>query len=141
MPLLFEIVNRLGAGAASGSVTSWRHAVAPVVAALALALAVFTQTQPLAFLVMPALLWVGLQGDPLVARDRERARRGRRQRGNRRGHGPFAESTLTVSLIVLAAFSATVATSSLVLCAIAAERKRAREEVEAAAERARAARP
>ena len=132
VPLLFEIVNRLGAGP-ERSVTSWRHAVAPVAVSLALALVVFAQTEPLAFLVMPALLWVGLRGDPLVGTIVNALVAGVAGRATVAGHGPFAESELTVSLIVLAAFSATVATSSLVLCAIAAERKRAREEVEAAA--------
>ena len=67
VPLLFEIVNRLGAGP-ERSVTSWRHAVAPVAVSLALALVVFAQTQPLAFLVMPALLWVGLAATRSSAR-------------------------------------------------------------------------
>ena len=131
-PLLFEVANRLGGGA-DRFVTPWRRAVAPIAVSLGLALAVFAQTQPLAFLVMPVLVWVGLRGDPLLGAIVYTLVAGVGGIATETGHGPFADSKLTVSLIVFAAFSAAVATSTLVLCAIAAERKRAQEGVETAA--------
>ena len=133
-PILFEVVN-LATERGRPRVTSWPKAAAPVLTALMIALAVFTQEQPVAFLVMPVLLWVGLQGEPLIAAVVNAVVIGVASVATFLDDGPFVGSDITRNLLVLAAFTATVASSSLILCAIASERQRAQQDVEAAAER------
>ena len=131
-PILFEVVNRTVLRR-ERLVVSWPRASAVIGTASVVALAVFTQEEPIAFLVIPVLLWAGLEGAPLIAATVNAVIVGIASIATRVGHGPFAGSNPTDNLIVLAAFTATVAISSLILCAVAAERKRAHHELEAAA--------
>jgi signal transduction histidine kinase/CheY-like chemotaxis protein/HPt (histidine-containing phosphotransfer) domain-containing protein len=131
-PILFEVVDRTVLRR-ERLVASWPRSSAVVGAAAILALAVFTQDAPIAFLVIPVLLWAGLEGAPVIAATVSAVIVGIAWSVTVAGHGPLAGSTLTNNLIVLAAFTATVAISSLVLCAVAAERKRAYDEIGTAA--------
>ena len=131
-PILFEVVDR-AVLRRERLVASWPRSSAVVGAAAVVALAVFTQDAPIAFLVIPVLLWAGLEGAPVIAATVSAVIVGIAWSVTVAGHGPLAGSTPTDNLIVLAAFTAMVAISSLVLCAVAAERKRAYDEVEAAA--------
>ena len=131
-PILFEVVNRTVLRR-ERLVVSWPRSSAVVGVAAVVALAVFTQEAPIAFLVIPVLLWAGLGGDPLIATTVNAVIVGIAWSATVAGHGPFVGSSLTHDLIVLAAFTATVAISSLVLCAVAAERKQAHDELQAAA--------
>ena len=131
-PILFEVVDR-AVLRRERLVASWPRSSAVVGAAAVVSLAVFTQDAPVAFLVIPVLLWAGLEGAPVIAATVSAVIVGIAWSVTVAGHGPLAGSTLTHNLIVLAAFTAIVAISSLVLCAVAAERKRAYDEVEAAA--------
>src|SRR5688572_28863984 len=65
-PILFEAINRTVLRG-ERLVVSWPKALALVGAAAVVALAVFTQEAPIAFLVIPVLLWAGLEGVPVVA--------------------------------------------------------------------------
>ena len=130
-PILFEVVNRTLRR--ERLVVSWPKAVALAGAAAVVAVAVFTQEAPIAFLVIPVLLWAGLEGVPVVAATVSGVIVGIASFATVAGVGPLAGSSLTHNLIVVAAFTATVASSSLVLCAVAAERKRAHDAIEAAA--------
>jgi signal transduction histidine kinase/CheY-like chemotaxis protein/HPt (histidine-containing phosphotransfer) domain-containing protein len=138
-PLLFEAIERFTTRGRRIVMPSARF-VAPIGVSAVLAVAIFAQRQQLEFLVIPVLLWVGMSGDPLVGATVNAIVAGVGIIATTAGHGPFAGSGLTVHLLVLAAFTATVIVSSLVLCAIAAERRRALEEVEASAEELRIAR-
>ena len=132
VPILFEVVDRMVLRG-ERLVVSWPRSLPVVAAAAVIGLAVFTRQAPVAFLVIPVLLWAGLEGVPLIAASVNAMIVGIASITTRAGRGPLAGSDLTDNLIVLAAFTATVAISSLVLCAVAAERKHAHEELETAA--------
>ena len=93
-PILFEVVNRTVLRR-ERLVVSWPRSSAVVGAASVVALAVFTQEAPIAFLVIPVLLWAGLEGAPLIAATVNAVIVGIASVATVAGHGPFAGSNLT----------------------------------------------
>ncbi len=85
-------------------------------------------------LLAPLLVWAALRFEQRGAALATFAMAGIALWGTERGHGPFARGTIELSLFDLQAFIGVTAGTFLVLGAATAERRRAREESEAASQ-------
>lgn len=130
-PILFEVAGRIRRH--QTLVPSPLRTGSLFLVATGVATLVFRQDAPVAFLVIPVLVWAGLLGDALTTAVVNAVVAGVAAVATVAGSGPFAGADITRDLLLLAVFTPTVGVSSLVLCAIAGERQHARVQVEATA--------
>ncbi len=112
--------------------TGPRAALAAVqlIAAVGVSIAVFTNRAPLAFLVLPVVLWIAIAGEVALVAAANAIVAGVAIIATIGGHGSFAAEELTPSLIYLYTFTACMVAGSLLLCAAAHELASARRAAE-----------
>ena len=86
---------------------------------------------PLEFLCIPPLVWAAFRFGQREAATASVALSALALWGTLRGSGPFVRDTQNESLLLLQAFMATVAVTTMAICAVVAERRRAETQREA----------
>ncbi len=90
---------------------------------------------PLAFSIFPLMIWAAVRLAPRGTVTATLALSAIAIWGTRQGHGPFAMSTPTESLLFLQTFTGMVAVTAMVLAAVITERRRAEEIVQESEQR------
>ena len=115
----------------------WLEALLLLAALAGLTAFVFSRSEPVAYVVFPFLIWAALRLGPHGAATANLIVAGIAVAYTANGHGGFVEGTRDDSLLLSQTFMGVAAITSLLLAAIAAERRRA--EAESAALRSREA--